>query len=106
VNTSSSNVTRLQTEATTFRNRRDFQRSQLTEFGNTDFASWAKESFELARAGCCNGWKRCAPAAPLGGKPTDETLRCPTHGPVKPSTKGKGWYCPTKLPDGSWCKGK
>ena len=43
---------------------------------------------------------------PLVVKPTDETPRCPTHGPMKPSTKGKGWYCPTKLADGSWCKGK
>jgi len=34
-------------------------------------------------------------------KPTDETPQCPTHGPMKPSTKGKGWYCPTKLADGS-----
>ena len=36
----------------------------------------------------------------------DTTPQCPTHGPMKPSTKGKGWYCPTKLADGSWCKGK
>jgi hypothetical protein len=43
---------------------------------------------------------------PLVVKPTDETPRCPTHGPMKPSTKGKGWYCPKKLADGSWCKGK
>ena len=27
-------------------------------------------------------------------------------GLMKPSTKGKGWYCPVKLPDGHWCKGK
>ena len=43
---------------------------------------------------------------PLVVKPTDETPQCPTHGPMKPSTKGKGWYCPTKLADGSWCKGR
>ena len=43
---------------------------------------------------------------PLVVKPTDETPRCPKHGPMKPSTKGKGWYCPTKLADGSWCKGQ
>jgi len=30
------------------RNRQEFQRGQLTELGNTDFESWAKESFEIA----------------------------------------------------------
>jgi len=43
---------------------------------------------------------------PLTAKPADTTPHCPTHGPLKPSTKGKGWYCPAKLADGSWCKGK
>jgi hypothetical protein len=40
------------------------------------------------------------------GSTTDPEPQCPTHGPKKPSTKGKGWYCPHKLPDGSWCKGQ
>jgi hypothetical protein len=40
------------------------------------------------------------------GQTTDETPQCPTHGAMKRSTKGKGWYCPHKLADGSWCKGK
>lgn len=39
------------------------------------------------------------------GPTTDATPQCPTHGTMKPSTKGKGWYCPHKLADGSWCKG-
>jgi hypothetical protein len=43
---------------------------------------------------------------PLVVKPTDETPQCPTHGPMKPSTKGKGWYCPTKLADGRWCNSR
>jgi hypothetical protein len=43
---------------------------------------------------------------PVAAKPVDTTPQCPTHGPMKPSTKGKGWYCPAKLADGSWCKGK
>jgi hypothetical protein len=30
------------------RNRQAFQRNQLTELANTDFESWAKESFEIA----------------------------------------------------------
>ena len=38
--------------------------------------------------------------------PADATPQCPQHGAMKPSTKGKGWYCPHKLADGSWCKGK
>ena len=46
--------------------------------------------------------KAHVPAPP----PADTTPQCPTHGALKPSTKGKGWYCPHKLADGSWCKGK
>jgi hypothetical protein len=46
--TSSQNLTRLRNEATVLRNRQEFQRSQLTELGNADFESWAKESFEIA----------------------------------------------------------
>jgi hypothetical protein len=46
--TSSSNLTRLRNEATTVRNRQEFQRGQLTELRSTDFESWAKESFEIA----------------------------------------------------------
>jgi hypothetical protein len=38
---------------------------------------------------------------------TDPTTpQCPKHGAMKPSTKGKGFYCPHKLPNGSWCKGR
>jgi hypothetical protein len=32
-----------------------------------------------------------------------ETPQCPTHGALKASTKGKGFYCPHRLDDGSWC---
>jgi hypothetical protein len=46
--TSSQNVTRLRNEATALRSRQEFQRSQLTEFGSTNFESWAKKSFEIA----------------------------------------------------------
>jgi S1/P1 Nuclease len=46
--TSSQNLTRLRNEATALRNRQEFQRSQLTELGNTNFESWAKESNEIA----------------------------------------------------------
>src|SRR5437870_716871 len=34
-----------------------------------------------------------------GGQTADTTPQCPTHGAKKPSTKGKGWYCPHKLAD-------
>jgi S1/P1 Nuclease len=40
--------TRLRNEATALRNRKEFQRSQLTELAKTEFESWAKESFEIA----------------------------------------------------------
>jgi S1/P1 Nuclease len=40
--------TRLRNEATALRSRQEFQRGQLTELANTDFESWAKESFEIA----------------------------------------------------------
>jgi hypothetical protein len=40
------------------------------------------------------------------GHHADTTPQCPTHGAMKPSTKDKGWYCPHKRADGSWCKGK
>jgi hypothetical protein len=44
---------------------------------------------------------------PVAAKSAEDTTPlCPTHGLMKPSTKGKGWYCPTKLADGSWCKGR
>ena len=42
-------VTRLRNEATTLRNRQEFQRSQLTELANTGFESWAKEASTLRR---------------------------------------------------------
>ena len=48
ITTSSSTVTRLRNEATTLRNRQEFQRDQLNELGNTDFDAWAKESYEIA----------------------------------------------------------
>ncbi|HEY7319757.1 MAG TPA: hypothetical protein VIE89_19480 [Candidatus Binatia bacterium] len=46
--TSSRNLTQLRNEPTALRNRKEFQRSQLTELASTDFESCAKESFEIA----------------------------------------------------------
>ena len=46
--TSSSDLTRLRNAATEMRNSTGFAKSQLSELGNTDFESWAKESFEIA----------------------------------------------------------
>lgn len=40
--------------------------------------------------------------APATGAPL-----CPVHGvAMKPSTKGAGWFCSKKMPDGSYCKEK
>jgi hypothetical protein len=47
--TSSSNLTGLRNEATAPRNGQEFQRSRLTELAITDFESWAKESYEIAK---------------------------------------------------------
>ena len=46
--TSSSNLTRIRNDATALRTRQEFQRSQLSELANPGFASWAKESYEIA----------------------------------------------------------
>jgi hypothetical protein len=46
-----------------------------------------------------------APANPPA-QTTDDTPQCPTHGALKRSTKGKGWYCPQKRDDGTWCPSK
>jgi S1/P1 Nuclease len=62
--TSSQNLTRLRNEATSLRNRQEFQRSQLTELASTDFESWAKESFEIAaKIACRNGGQIGIPRA-------------------------------------------
>src|SRR5262245_45050637 len=45
---SGSNLTGLRNEATAFRSRQEFQRSQLTELANTDFGAWAKELTTLS----------------------------------------------------------
>ena len=38
---------------------------------------------------------------------TDTAIpQCASHGAMRKSTKGKGWYCPGKNPDGSWCNAK
>ena len=47
---SSQNLSRLRNEATVLRNRQEFQRSQLTELGNTDFESWARRASRLQRS--------------------------------------------------------
>lgn len=31
---------------------------------------------------------------------------CQYHGPMKRSTKYSGWYCPSKMGDGTYCKEK
>ena len=44
-----------------------------------------------------------APSTPQG---QDATPQCKAHGAMKPSSKGKGWYCPAKNDDDTWCKSK
>jgi S1/P1 Nuclease len=62
--TSSRNLTRRRNEATALRSREEFQRSQLTELANTDFGSWAQESFEIAtKIACRNGGRIGTPKA-------------------------------------------
>ena len=46
------------------------------------------------------------PTPAPSGPAADTTPQCPTHGPMKPSTKGTGWYCAHKLPNGTWCPEK
>jgi hypothetical protein len=45
-------------------------------------------------------------AGPSRTTPPAETPTCPTHGVMKQSTKGTGWFCPNRLDDGSWCTSK
>ena len=51
-----------------------------------------------------------APEAPAQSQPTQvqsDTPQCPTHGAMRKSTKGKGWYCAHKLEDDeTWCPSK
>ena len=78
--TSSSNLTRLQNEATALRNRQEFQRSQLTELTSTDFEAWGNESFEIAtKIAYLNGR--------LTGAPRDGNKDCQTvaTAPVLPA---------------------
>ena len=46
--TTSSNMTRLNNEATTLRNRSEFSKNQLTELASTDYEAWVKESLQIA----------------------------------------------------------
>jgi hypothetical protein len=68
----------------------------LVTLRGTDFAS-VKAQVEQA-----SEWLKVQTPAPSG--PTaDDTPQCPTHGAMKKSTKGRGWYCSGKLPNGDWC---
>jgi hypothetical protein len=66
----------------------------LVTLRGTDFAR-VREQVEAA-----SQWLRSqTPAQP-------DVPQCPTHGALKKSTKGKGWYCPNKATDGQWCQGR
>ena len=47
-----------------------------------------------------------AKASSPQGQPQEGPPQCPQHGALKRSTKGKGYYCPAKNADGSWCNSK
>jgi hypothetical protein len=72
----------------------------LVTLRGVDFAS-VKAQVEDA-----SQWLHAQGGRPATATPADTTPQCPTHGAMKPSTKGKGWYCPVKLADGSWCKSR
>ena len=78
--TSSQNLTRLRNEATALQNRQEFQRSQLTELANTDFESWAKESYEIAAKIAYLNYGRIG--VPKGGNKDCTTV---TAAPVLPA---------------------
>ena len=42
--------------------------------------------------------------APAVAAPVPQTAVCRWHGAMKPSTKGKGLYCPAKMADGTYCQ--
>jgi len=61
--------------------RQEFQRRQLTELANTDFESWAKESYEIAtKIAYLNGR--------LIGAPRDGNKDCQTVATVRALTVG------------------
>jgi hypothetical protein len=48
-----------------------------------------------------------APSAPAQATPAQGAPACPTHGPMKPSSKAPGtFYCTKKNYDGSYCKSR
>jgi len=46
-----------------------------------------------------------AGAGQANGAPAEPPI-CRYHGPMKPSKKHGGWYCPKKMGDGSYCQEK
>jgi hypothetical protein len=71
----------------------------LVTLRGVDFAS-VKAQVEAA-----SEWLQGQAPTP-SGPAADTTPQCPTHGPMKASTKGTGWYCAHKLPNGAWCPEK
>lgn len=79
--TSSSNLTRLRNEATTVRNRPEFERVQLTELSSPSFESWATESAEIAVKMAYQNGK-------VPGSPRGDAKTCDEAGVVKPLANG------------------
>lgn len=58
---------------------------------------------ESAAGGRCPSCKQRAQPTPPEPTPITGQV-CPDHGKAKHSTKSGGFYCPSKIADGSWCK--
>jgi len=70
-------------------------------------ATWEEFSTNVARLKGLLDGAPTRDAAPAPGAPQGETPTCPTHGPMKPSTKAPGsFYCTKKLYDGSYCQSR
>ncbi len=76
----------------------------LTARGQT----WEEFSTNVARLkGLLDAAPQASAAAHAPSAPQGETPACPTHGPMKPSTKAPGsFYCTKKLYDGSYCQSR
>lgn len=47
-----------------------------------------------------------APQRPAQPAQAGDAPLCDQHGTAMRPGKNGGWFCPTKLPDGSWCRGR
>lgn len=65
----------------------------------------ARNEYHLVVACSKNNTVSVVPSNGNENAPEREAPACQYHGPMKPSQYG-GWYCPSKMGDGSYCKEK